>query len=98
MAKVLAGLKVVEMGAYISGPAARSYLDPARFKQEGIELIWKDYTGYPEYRQPHPPFLHPVSIVDLLFCTGPEAAHYIWGWRQGSGSALTQQSQSNSRK
>lgn len=74
-------LKAAGATAYISGPAAQSYLDPTRFAKEGIELIWKDYSGYPEYPQLHMPFEHTVSIVDLLFSTGPNAPYYIWGWR-----------------
>ena len=66
---------------YVSGPAARAYLDPRRFADARIELRWKDYGGYPEYPQLHPPFLHEVTVLDLLFHTGPDAAHCIWGWR-----------------
>jgi hypothetical protein len=66
---------------YVSGPAARDYIDPARFDELGIELVWKDYANYPEYAQFHPPFEHGVSILDLLFHTGPDAPWYIWGWR-----------------
>ena len=66
---------------YISGPAAKDYIDPARFDELGIELVWKDYSNYPEYTQLHPPFEHGVSILDLLFHTGPDAPWYIWGWR-----------------
>lgn len=68
---------------YISGPAARSYIDPERFSSSGLELIWKDYSGYPEYPQRFPPFEHGVSILDLLFQVGPDAPWYIWGWREG---------------
>ena len=68
--------------SYISGPAAKSYLEESRFTAAGLKLVWKDYTGYPEYPQRHPPFEPAVSIIDLLFNTGPEAPHYIWGWRE----------------
>jgi len=70
---------------YISGPAAKDYIEPARFSDAGIELVWKDYSGYPEYPQRFPPFEHGVSILDLLFNTGPDAPWYIWGWREGGG-------------
>ncbi len=66
---------------YVSGPSAKDYIDEARFAQTGIELVWKDYSGYPEYPQFHPPFEHGVTILDLLFHAGPEAPNYIWGWR-----------------
>jgi WbqC-like protein family len=82
--RVLALLHAAGATSYISGPAAKAYLDPARFAAEGIELVWKDYSNYPEYVQPPAPFEHAVSIVDLLFRTGPSAPDYIWGWRSGS--------------
>ncbi len=77
---------VVKTGAasYLSGPAARDYIEPQRFAELGIALEWKDYAGYPEHPQRFPPFEHGVSVLDLLFNTGPDAAWYIWGWRQGS--------------
>lgn len=71
---------------YVSGPSAKSYIDEMRFAQTGIELAWKDYGGYPEYPQFHPPFEHGVTILDLLFHSGPEAPYYIWGWRGGVNS------------
>ena len=66
---------------YVSGPAARAYISDERFRNAGIDVIWKDYSGYPEYPQLHGPFSHSVSILDLLFHTGPQAAWHIWGWR-----------------
>lgn len=70
-------------GSYVSGPAARDYIDPSRFGEAGINLVWKDYSGYPEYPQRFPPFEHGVSILDLLFNVGADAPWYIWGWRDG---------------
>ncbi|MBK5258919.1 MAG: WbqC family protein [Thermoanaerobaculia bacterium] len=67
--------------SYVSGPAAKDYIEPARFREAGIDLVWKDYSGYPPYPQFHPPFVHDVTILDLLFHTGPDAPRYIWGWR-----------------
>ena len=69
--------------AYVSGPAAKDYIDASRFAAADIELHWKDYSGYPEYPQRHPPFEHGVSILDLIFNVGPDAPWYIWGWRDG---------------
>lgn len=67
---------------YLSGPAAKDYIVEDRFKEVGIELAWKDYTGYPEYPQRFPPFEHGVTVLDLLFNVGPDAPWYIWGWRE----------------
>ena len=66
---------------YLSGPAAKDYIEPARFADAGIELAWQDYSGYPQYPQRFPPFEHGVSILDLLFNMGPNAPEFIWGWR-----------------
>jgi hypothetical protein len=75
-------LKEVGAKTYISGPAAKAYIEETRFEKEKIRLIWKDYAGYPQYSQLWPPFEHAVSVVDLLVHVGPEAPFYIWGWRE----------------
>ncbi|MBN8998776.1 MAG: WbqC family protein, partial [Rhizobiales bacterium] len=62
---------------YLSGPAARTYLDEAAMAKAGIAVAWMDYSGYPPYPQPWGAFAPNVSIVDLLFCTGDEAGRYI---------------------
>lgn len=69
----------VQAGAnrYVSGPAARSYLDEALFERAGIAVEWMAYSGYPEYEQPYPPFDHFVSILDLLGCTGGRARDFL---------------------
>jgi WbqC-like protein family len=63
--------------AYLSGPSAREYMDESLFDAAGIELEYMDYSGYPEYPQLHPPFEHEVTILDLLFNTGPEAPSFM---------------------
>lgn len=75
-----------EASHYISGPAAKSYIKQHRFDEIGVELIWKDYEGYPAYRQTQLPFEHGVSVLDLLFSVGPSAPDFIWGWREGVAS------------
>ncbi len=74
-------LSKADATVYVSGPSARTYIEAERFDRLGIELIWKDYAGYPEYSQFFPPFVHQLSVIDLLFHVGPEAPFYIWGWR-----------------
>ncbi len=58
---------------YVSGPAAKDYLDVTIFHKNGIEVQWVNYSGYPEYPQFYPPFDHYVSVLDLLFNVGPNA-------------------------
>ena len=67
---------------YVSGPAARSYIDPAPFEKAGIRIEWKDYSAYPEYPQLNGAFAPNLSIVDTLMCCGERTPHYIWGYRQ----------------
>jgi hypothetical protein len=62
---------------YLSGPSARGYVDEAMFEQAKIALEFIDYAGYPEYPQLFPPFEHGVSIIDLIFNTGPAATSYM---------------------
>ena len=62
---------------YLSGPAARAYLDESVFGGAGVAVRYMDYAGYPEYPQLHPPFEHGVSVLDRIFNTGPEAARYF---------------------
>ncbi len=62
---------------YLSGPTAAGYIDPEAFARAGITVVFADYSGYPEYPQPYPPFDHFVTILDLLFCTGPRAIDYM---------------------
>ena len=58
---------------YISGPAAKAYLDKAKFDAVGIDLKFADYSGYPVYDQGTAAFEHGVSIIDLLMQCGPAA-------------------------
>jgi len=69
---------------YLSGPAAKAYLNLDMFEKAGIKLHFMDYSGYPEYSQQFPRFEPQVSVLDLILNCGPHAPQYIWGWRQGS--------------
>ena len=64
---------------YLTGPAAAEYLDTAAFAAAGVDILWQDYTGYPEYRQLSSPFSPRVSILDLLFNEGDNARAFISG-------------------
>jgi hypothetical protein len=66
-----------DAAAYVSGPSARNYLEREPFDKRGIEVIWFDYEGYPEYRQQWGAFVHAVSIVDLLFNEGALARDFL---------------------
>jgi hypothetical protein len=69
--------KITNASEYISGPAAKSYLEEDLFVSENIKVSWMDYKGYPEYEQLYPPFDHAVSVIDLIFSTGKDAMQYL---------------------
>jgi hypothetical protein len=62
---------------YISGPAAKAYLDEDLFKRAGLKVTWFDYGTYPEYPQLWDGFVQGVTVLDLLFNCGPEAPRYM---------------------
>jgi hypothetical protein len=62
---------------YVSGPAAKDYIDSSLFERAGIELRFFDYSGYQEYPQLWGDFQHGVSVIDLLFNCGPDAPKYM---------------------
>lgn len=69
----------VQAGAteYISGPAAKDYIEEQVFTDMGIELTWFDYAGYPEYPQLWGDFTHGVTILDLLFNCGQMSRQFM---------------------
>lgn len=75
--RLLALCKAAGADIYLSGPAAKSYLDVSLFEQEKIKVEWMDYSGYPEYPQMDGPFEHAVSILDLIFNTGSSAGSFM---------------------
>jgi len=60
----------------VIGPSARAYLE-SMSDDGGLEIVYMDYSGYPEYRQLYPPFEHQVSIIDLIMNEGPDAPKYM---------------------
>ena len=70
---------------YVSGPAARAYIDEAQFRDAGVELRYADYSGYPEYDQGGAAFEHGVSVVDLLMRCGPDGRKQLKSARRKDG-------------
>ena len=61
---------------YITGPAAKDYIEPNNFLKNGINLEYMEYN-YSEYKQLYEPFDHYVTVLDVLFNCGEEAKKYI---------------------
>lgn len=62
---------------YISGPAAKEYMDLSCFENKGIEVQWADYSNLKEYPQLYGEFESQVSVLDLIFNCGKDARKYI---------------------
>jgi hypothetical protein len=75
--RLLAYCEAAGARVYVSGPSAKAYLDVESLRNAGVETAFFDYAGYAEYRQPYPPFIHEVSVLDLLFCEGRDAAGFV---------------------
>lgn len=62
---------------YLSGPAARDYLDESRFADAQVAVRWFDYPAYPPYAQLWGEFVHGVTVLDVLFHCGPDAHRHV---------------------
>lgn len=67
---------------YLSGPAAKSYIDLEVWHKNNISIEFFSYDDYPEYPQLYVPFEHKVSVLDLLFHAGPNAPQYMLSFKK----------------
>jgi hypothetical protein len=70
-------LKKAKATRYVSGPSGKNYLKESLFKEANIELEFFSYKGYTEYPQVNGPFVHEVSVIDLLFNVGPDSYKFL---------------------
>ncbi len=62
---------------YYSGPAAKEYMNEQIFEEANVKIHYFDYLDYKEYEQQYPPFVHGVSILDLIFNEGESAVNFL---------------------
>ena len=62
---------------YLSGPRGSNYLDKELFNKNNIKINYYDYSNYTEYEQVSAPFVHEVSIIDLILCAGPDSDIFL---------------------
>jgi len=62
---------------YLSGPAAKAYIEAEKFERAGVALRYADYAGYPPYDQKAPAFEPGVSMLDALMRCGPAARTHL---------------------
>src|SRR5262249_12848403 len=46
--RLLSLLQQLGAGRYVSGPAAKAYIDLPAYEKAGIQVEWKDYGTYPD--------------------------------------------------
>jgi len=63
-------------GGYLSGREGRTYLQRERFEQAGLTLYFQQVEA-PVYPQLHGDFVSYLSVLDILFNTGADAAGII---------------------
>jgi len=64
--------KLLGCDYFINGPSAKAFMNESLFRENGIELAYMSYR-YPEYPQLHRPFVHEVTVLDVLFNCGSKA-------------------------
>lgn len=74
--KIIKICKELGCDYFINGPASKGFMNEERFKKENIILNYIEYL-YPEYKQLHEPFNHYVTVLDLIFCCGPDSINKI---------------------
>ena len=66
---IIAQCKQLGAGVQLAGNGCKEYINSDRFKQEGIELVFQDFS-HPIYTQTCEGFVPNLSVVDYLFCAG----------------------------
>lgn len=62
---------------YLSPPGSKEYLGQSNiFKEKSISIKYFKFS-HPEYPQRYDPFVANMSVIDLLFNTGPTSLDYI---------------------
>jgi hypothetical protein len=61
---------------YLSGNGARDYMQPEKFEQAGIEVVWQQFS-HPVYPQQFGTFIPYLSSLDVLFNCGIFASRKI---------------------
>ena len=79
--RLVALARALGSDTYISNPGSTMYVNESTFAAGGVRHLWQHFE-HPVYEQ-GAPFLTNLSVIDLLFNLGPNAASVI----RASGSA-----------
>lgn len=70
--------RAVGADVYISGNGARKYMDEKKFAEEGIRVVYQDFS-YPVYQQfGRKDFVPNLSSLDMLFHLGIDGARKVF--------------------
>jgi hypothetical protein len=75
--RLIEAVKKLNGDVYLTGPAAKSYLQRNLFYDNNINVEWMDYSNYSTYPQAYSDFIHGVTVLDLIFNTGKNAVDYM---------------------
>jgi len=70
-------IKKFNANIYVTGPAAKNYMNINLYKQNNIDLYFMNYN-YPEYPQLYDGFAHDVTVLDVIFNCGEKSYNYIF--------------------
>ncbi len=76
--RILEICKGVGADRYLTGDAAKDYLEVDRFREAGIEVIYHGYC-HPVYKQLHGEFIPYMSVLDLIMNYGTESRAILAG-------------------
>jgi hypothetical protein len=76
--RLVAICRAVGADHYLTGDAAKDYLDEELFARAGIRVEYQQYQ-HPVYPQLHGDFVSHLSVVDLLCNCGPESLAILKG-------------------
>jgi hypothetical protein len=77
-ARIIEICKKLSADTYLSGVGGRAYLEEKLFSEAKVKLQYQQFK-HPQYLQCYAPFIPNLSIVDLLFNCGPQAAKFMSG-------------------
>jgi len=76
--------KELDATCYLTGDAARAYLDIDLFSLENIDVTWHDYL-HPQYPQLHGDFLPYLSVIDLILNCGDSSSNTLKAAHSSTG-------------
>lgn len=70
--KIINICKKLDARELYDSKAASSFFDLDKFQENNIKIIFQEYY-HPIYKQLYEPFIHSMSVIDLLFQYGPKS-------------------------